>query len=428
MKGLIVLLGIALAGCSASALAQSVQKGEADTQNSPPPGVFGPFDQLRARAADAGITLGARYTSELAFDAAGGDAERVTETGQADFDAKLDLGTLAGLKGGTLNAVVTWRRGRLLDAVAGLGTLQQTQEVYGRGQTWRLTRLWYEQAIGAASIKAGRSNIGEDFASFSCDFMNLALCGAQPGNIVGDYWYNWPVSQWMARAKSPAGAGYVQIGAYEVNPRNLRKTFTIGYFHGATGVLLPIEGVWKPKPRGLPGIYRAGAWYDTSHADDLVFDRRGGRLAASGQEPLQREGRWGAWAIARQQVTGKADKDGTVRGLTLFARLTEADRRTARIDSQSSVGLFFEGLNGVATDDVLGLAVSRTHVNGRLGDVDRLLGEPRKGSEYESELFYSLHPIAGVVVRPDIQYVIHPGGRADGADAVILGVKSAINL
>ncbi|TVV77336.1 carbohydrate porin [Sphingomonas solaris] len=422
------LLALALAGAAPPAFAQSVQKGEADAQESPPAGLIAPFDRLRGRATKAGVTLSARYTSELGFNVAGGDAERVTETGQADVGAKLDMGQVAGLQGGTLNAVVTWRRGHLLDSTANLGTLQQTQEVYGRGQTWRLTRLWYEQALGPVALKAGRSNVGEDFATFSCDFMNLSFCGAQPGNIVGDYWYNWPVSQWMARAKLSIGQGYVQLGAYEVNPRNLRKTFTIGYLHGATGVLLPVEGVWKPKVGGLPGTWRAGAWYDTSHADDVALDRAGGLAAAGGLGPLRREGRWGGWAIVRQQVTGAADEDGAVRGLTLFGRVTQADRRTARIDSQVTVGLFYEGLPGLASDDVLGAALGRTHVNHRVEAAQRIRGEAIQGAEWTGEVFYSLHPATGLVLRPNVQYILHPGGLKHRSDAVVLGLKSAFTL
>lgn len=239
------------------------KKGAADTQEQAPPGVFAPFDAFSGRTAQAGVALSARYTSELAGNLSGDEGTRVTETGQADVDAKVDLDAVAGLQGGTLNAVVTWRRGRLLDSVAGLNTLQQAQEVFGRGQTWRLTRFWYEQQLGPANIKIGRSNVGGDFATFSCDCMNLTFCGAQPDNIVGDYWFNWPVSQWMARAKLSIEKGYLQIGVFEVNPRNLNNAFTIGYFHGATGVLLPIEGVWKPKLKGLSDTYRLGAWSDT---------------------------------------------------------------------------------------------------------------------------------------------------------------------
>lgn len=424
----LLIATLAITEGAAPAIAQSVQKGEADSQESPPPGVFQPFDRFRGRAADTGVTLAVRYTSELGYNPAGGDADRVTETGQADLDAKLDLGKIAGLNGGTLNAVVTWRRGRLLDQVADLGTLQQTQEVFGRGQTWRLTRLWYEQSLGRASLKLGRSNVGEDFATFSCDFMNLTFCGAQPGNIVGDYWLNWPVSQWMARAKLTVGNKYVQVGAYEVNPRNLRKTFTIGYFNGATGVLIPLEAVWKARLGGLPGLYRLGAWYDTSRADDAVLDRNSDLAIITGIDPLERAGRSGAWVMLRQQVAGAADMNGTTHGLTLFFRATRADRRTARLDSQMTLGVFYEGLHLIASDDALGVAVGATHVNSRVSGAERVADLPAQGREYVGEIFYSFHPFSGVVARPNLQYVIDPGGQRERGRVVVLGIKTAFTL
>ena len=57
---------------------------------------------------------------------------------------------------------------------AGLGTLQQVREVFGRGQTLRLTQFWYDQKFidGVADWKTGRITF-EDFASFSCDFQKL---------------------------------------------------------------------------------------------------------------------------------------------------------------------------------------------------------------------------------------------------------------
>jgi porin len=59
---------------------------------------------------------------------------------------------------------------------------------------------------GAVDWKIGRITFGEDFASFSCDFQNLTFCGAQPSNLVGNYIYNWPVSQRATRLKfNPAG-------------------------------------------------------------------------------------------------------------------------------------------------------------------------------------------------------------------------------
>lgn len=53
------------------------------------------------------MTLAVRYTSEIGYNPAGGDAHRMTETGQADLHAKVHLGKALWLKGGTVNAVVT---------------------------------------------------------------------------------------------------------------------------------------------------------------------------------------------------------------------------------------------------------------------------------------------------------------------------------
>ena len=52
----------------------------------------------------------------------------------------------------------------------------QTQEVYGRGQTWRLTDLWIKKKFvdQRLDVKLGRFGIGEDFAGFDCEFQNLA--------------------------------------------------------------------------------------------------------------------------------------------------------------------------------------------------------------------------------------------------------------
>ena len=57
---------------------------------------------------------------------------------------------------------MTYRRGKDLGAAANLGVLQQVQEVYGRGQTWRLTQFWYQQSFanGHADLKLGRLTQG----------------------------------------------------------------------------------------------------------------------------------------------------------------------------------------------------------------------------------------------------------------------------
>src|SRR6202000_650347 len=136
------------------------------------------------------------YGGESAHNFSGGSKELTEYTDQWVFGAKFDSEKLDYWKGGVFQVTYTDRNGTNLGDKAEIGNTELIQEVYGRGQTWHTTDFWYEQKFAGdqLQIKLGRLNVGEDFASFSCDFQNLTFCGSQPGNIVGSYWVNWPTS------------------------------------------------------------------------------------------------------------------------------------------------------------------------------------------------------------------------------------------
>lgn len=433
--------GPALAGSGPPSMIEPErrQPGErppSDTQvaRSPPrPTLAG--EQERTRLKDRGVDLSLSYGSETAWNVRGGERERVRETGQFTFGATLDMEKLAGIEGGTFQGTVTYRRGYDLGEKAGLGVLQQVQEVYGRGQTWRLTQFWYQQELGDSGVdlKLGRMTMGEDFAAFSCEFMNLTFCGSQPGNIVGDYWFNWPVSQWAARVRvETANDLYAQAGVFEVNPKNLENDFTIGHFKGATGVLVPLEVGWEPAlgPNELPGYYKLGGWYNTANGNDVHLDINRAPRSLTGLPPLRRSGRYGGYVMVQQQVSGRAEEARTVSGLTLFFNATQADRNTSRIDNQITAGLFYTGLLQARPEDVVGLAVGRTNVNARAG---RDLPGPRRraekpGAEYAAELFYGFHVSEWLVLQPNVQYIVNPGGFDNNRDIVVFGLKANLVL
>jgi porin len=237
MKIKLTLASSALLACSASVWAGAPQTFGDE--------VILDWDDLRAMLRDRGIDLRIGYESETATNAQGGNEELWRYTDQWTFQTRLDLQKLFELNQAQFGMVITDRNGHSLSADAHLGNLQSVQQLYGRGQTWRWTEFWYDQkyANGLLDWKIGRLPEGDDFAAFSCEFMNLTFCGAPPGNIVGTYWYNWPVSQWATRVKANVtGFGYVQLGAYEVNPSYLltRYALDLGSPPGAAGVLLPL--------------------------------------------------------------------------------------------------------------------------------------------------------------------------------------------
>jgi porin len=403
-----------------------------DTQSSPPPGLIGDWQEIRTRLGERGIGLSARYASQSGYNVAGGDRKLFRETGQFDVGALLDLEKVIGLTGGAFQATVTWRRGYNLTADAGLGTLQQVQEVYGRGQTVRVTQLWYEQKIGdRVEMKLGRTNPGEDFAVFSCHFMNLSFCGAQPGNLAGDYWQNWPVGQWGARARVDMPRDtYLAAGVYEVNPRNLENKFFIAHFSGATGVLIPVEAGWsRGGDDGHVGSYKLGGWLSTAKGDDVLLDVNRRPVAITGLAPLQRSSRYGVYVSIQQQLTGTSKDGKSLSGLGMFLNVTQTDRQTAVTDNQVALGLFYKGLAPFVPGDVLGLAVARTNVNGRAARADALVpGTPERDAEYAAELYYSVQPFDWLDLRPNVQWVHQPGGVRSAADVAVLGMKAAITL
>ena len=403
-----------------------------DTQSAAPPGLFGDWRNSRTWLGARGVDVSARYASETAYNPTGGRRQAITETGQFDIGAKVDMDKLVGLEGGTLQATLTWRRGDNLSDVAALGTLQQVQEVYGRGQTVRVTELWYEQKLGdSVEVKLGRTNPGSDFAVFSCHFQNLTFCGAQPGNLVGDYWQNWPVGQWGARLHVDVRRGvYVQAGVYEVNPLNLRNNFFVARWHGATGVLIPFEAGWTHGgDGGHVGSYKVGGWYMTANGTDVYRDINRRPIAITGLAPLEHSGRYGGYVSVQQQITGTSKDGKSLDGLGVFANFTQTDRATAVTDNQAVVGVFYKGLATWLPGDVLGVAFGRTNVNGRAADTDRLTpGKPVRDAEYAAELYYSVTPLPWLELQPNVQWIHHPGGVRSADEVVVLGLKGAITL
>lgn len=396
------------------------------------------WEGLRNELRDLGVDIRFGYTAETATNVQGGEREGVTNDDQLTFGFGFDLQKLFGLNQAKFQMTITDRNGQNLSSVEDLKSLQQVQEIYGRGQTWLITQFWYDQKYldGLLDWKVGRITEGEDFAAFSCDFMNLTFCGAQPGNLVGNYWYNWPISQWGTRIKlNIANFGYVQLGGFVVNPNYLSQhyAFDFGNPPGATGALLPVEIGWLPTfGAGLDGSYKFGAWYNTSDSADVFENTAGQPLVLDGGKPLVRHGSYGEYINFLQRVTGTVE---TGRGVSLFLNATSADRRTSFLDKQVTFGMFDTGVFGSRPADKLGAAIGGTHVNSRIAAGQQLQNAlagtepvPVQGSEYVAEIFYGAAIEPWIELRPNVQYVRHPGGTSQNADDVIVGLKLSANF
>jgi len=397
------------------------------------------WDGLRSYLLEKGIDFRFGYVSETSTNVQGGDKELWRYADQWTFSTTLDLQKLLGLNQAEFRITITDRNGRNLSADANLGSLEEVQEIYGRGQTWRWTQFWYDQKYlgGLLDWKIGRLVGGEDFAAFSCEFTNLTFCGPPPGNIVTSAWYNWPVSQWATRLKASFHEfGYVQLGAYEVNPNYLlaRNALNLGEPGGASGVLVPFEVGWLPTfGDRLNGSYKLGAWYNSSKGPDVVENTNGRPLVLDGGQPLMRTGQYGAYVNFLQRLTAPSFV-GSKRGVNVFFNATFADRRTSRLDNQIAAGVLYTGPFVSRPADEIGFAIGRTHLNSRIAAVETQLNAARLGplavqsSEYLGEVFYSVHAARWLDLRPTIQYIHQPGGIAQNTDDVIVGLRVLVDF
>ena len=415
-------------------------KGPDPVATAPVPWLFGDWGGYRTRLLQQGIDFQLGYVSEVAYNAQGGIKSEVANADQYLAGVTLDLDRLFGLHNSLFQVSITERTGRNLSDDAELGTLQQVQEIFGRGQTFRLTQFFFDQKYFNDLIdwKVGRAPFGGDFAAFDCDFQNLTFCGAAPGNLVGNYIWNWPISQWMTRLKfNFTGFGYFQFGVFDDNPKYLGVQDQLApvFFPGSTGALIPVELAWLPKfgDGTLPGSYKIGAWYDTSNAPNVV-DVMGTVAATNPSVPVvSSQGRYGGYINFEQQVT-RGSTSNSRGGLSLFLNAVFADDRTSTLDRQIAGGLLYTGPLSWRPDDDVAFAVGTTHVNNRVASAQALENALGQGpvaiqqSEYEFELFYTIRPVNGLLIRPNLQYVLYPGGTNQNTNVIVFGLKSVANF
>jgi porin len=284
-------------------------------------------------------------------------------------------------------------------------------------------------------VKLGYFGEGEDFNTFPCDFQNLSFCGSQVGNYVNT-WYNWPVSQAAIRVKyNITPELYAQIGAYNQNPSQLEhgNGFKLSG-SGTKGTVIPVELVWSPKVNNLPGEYRVGYYKSAADAPDVREDVNGGNAVLTGADFRTRSSKKGYWFVAQQQLT--THNGDASRGLNIAANATFHDKETNLVDNYQSLMLVYKGPFDARPKDDVGIGAARLHVNNDVkknaellnaangvSDYDNPLYTPIRETEYNFEINYGFHVTNWLTVRPNLQYVVQPGGVDKVDNALVAGLK-----
>lgn len=396
----------------------------------------GDWGGVRSDLADKGYLLEGNHQSQSAHNFTGGDKEITRYTDQFTLIGTFDLKKIAGWDGATFETIMTERSGRNINIDANIGAYDQMQTIWGRGQTWWLTRFALHQKLldDQLEFRVGRLTPEGDFDALPCDFMNITFCGGPQGNLVGDYWINWPASQWAGVVTwNISQDSYVKAGAYQLNTSYLdsewarSNAWLPNFPSGTIGALIPMEFGWKSNINGLPSKYMVGAWYNTAGGNDLFLNQDRESLGTEGGQPLKRSGRYGAYFTAQQQLTGNASK-----GLSAIVNVAAADKATSYLDHQITFTAQYKGVFDRPADFV-GLGIGASHANPRFSAYQRDFNQANPdnivrvfdGYEYETEAFYNWSPMAGVNLRPNVQWILHPGG-SDNGSALIFGLNTLV--
>lgn len=403
--------------------------------------MLGDWNGTRSQLKDQGIDFQVNYTMESAANLAGGYQSSTTMrySDQWAFGVNLDLEKLLGWNDTEFQMTITDRNGRNLsdDAVSRNGMLSSVQEVYGRGQTWRMTQFWLRKHFfdNLVDVKAGRVTVGEDFDTIDSKFQNLAFGGGQAGNWRGDHWYNWPVSQWGGRvAVNLTPDVYFQVGFYNQTPYNYDRGDGFRFEVSQTeGNLVPAEVVWHPSlgPDNLKGNYRLGGYY-SSVRDNVYGSWRNGNTDTAHA--------YGGYLLAQQQLFVQPGSEN--RGLTLTVQAVMNDHKTSKTDNYQAVALTWKGLFDARPEDEIGVGAARIHVNSSYTAMQRRENRAnggyyennpawipiQHGAEYNYEIYYNVHATNWLQIRPNLQFVSAPGAEDGVKNAFVGGISANLSF
>ncbi|WP_242010325.1 carbohydrate porin [Acetobacter conturbans] len=404
--------------------------------------MLGGLGGLRKRLERNGIIIKGRYLEDTSGNPVGGKSQGVRYAHEFALGTDIDLLKLTGYDIGIFHFLVTERAGLSL-ATSMLPAISSVQEIFGSGETVRLTRLTLEHHFNRyIAMEAGWFSTENDFAESSihwnlyvyCEFQSNAICG-MPQSLAFNSGYGWyPTAHPGSYLKLyPFGNKHFMMsgGIYNVDNTisNTHNGWKLG-LNNTTGSYLPFQFLWShggtDEHGALPGNIRLGGYWDTSEVKIVTngsarFQPASVNLINLPQQSVR--GRYGGWIEVDQML--QRDHDGSSRGTLLFLSYVWGDPRTSLAPYFATWGIIRKGTFPSRPNDTINFGGKILILNPKLADYAwqlRSLGEKAyiPSNENSIELNYGWRPNPWATIRPGLQYLWHPGGTNRYPNALIL--------
>lgn len=294
-----------------------------------------------------------------------------------------------------------WTAGSNLSARA-IGDVAGVQGPFNTGDGLWLYELKATYASDTATLQVGRLSPGDALPGVAgmTQFENSAFSSNGGAITVNDPGRAaTPASTWGAWGKAQAGPIEVRGGAFLSDPlrTSMRKHGTDFSFRPSDGMIGFAEAV-APVASGL----RVGLGAYDDSARFQTFDGR------------TRRGDAGYYLWVERPAPDKGE------GVSGFAMVQAAPRDDRNLQPLFLIsGLTWQGFSAARPADALSFGATM----GRFSH-----SSPLRGRETALEVNYRFAVTEHFVARPDVQYVISPGGRDGGPNALVVGMQFEASL
>jgi len=418
-------------------------------------GLTGDWGGLRTTLQDRGVEIFGGYTVEVWGNTTGGIEQGAVYTGLLDFGVNLDLEKAIGWEGGSVSTTWLWLSGR--DASEDLvGNFLTISNIAGFN-TLRMLELWFQQNLlnDKISLRLGQLTADSEFviSDYAGTFINgtfgwpaflyTNLPAGGPGYPLGTLGARLalnPVDWFTFQSAVFQGNVYNQ----DVNRHGFRWRLD-----GESGFLFLNEAQvrWnhRDEETGLPGQSKAGVWIQTGElADTLSESTNSGNFGWYFilDQMLYREPAAEVPGVTGNSKDGKSVVDSpsaesfkapvvpekSDQGLGFFGRIAFAKEDRNFLNFYFDTGLTYKGLIPSRDDDIIGIAFAYAQLGNtaRNSSIDE--GSVGVGAEMVLEVTYQCQITPWLVIQPDIQYIINPGGTQDFDNAFVIGGRAAITF
>lgn len=251
------------------------------------------------------------------------------------------------------------------------------------------------------------------FTSVGIDLVPLGVFLNAPGA------FGYPDTTWGARIKfAPVKRFYTMVGAYNGDPE-LKQ----GSRHGVDFSLRgPLFLIGEFGLRGSSGNLKVGGYYNGGTANAFV--------STPGRPPETSRDRYGFYVVGDHVLLRFGDP-GQDRHLGVFGAFTAApDRRVNQVPYFFDSGLVMYGPSRSRPKDFVGFAAVYGSYSSDLRRAEEIQPTIRGVQHFETtfELNYGWTIRPGLLMQPDLQYIVHPNGNERLPNALAIGLNIVINL